>query len=140
MASNLDHRYNSNGTPKSFFFKRNSKIAKLVKQYGLKCHWCGVECDPKADSGTDLYPTVEHLRPRSCGGTWRFANLRVACRKCNSTRGAPQTVDAFALESVEILLGQYIADNGPIGVPQIKDLADEIIDRLMNLGVFRGES
>ena len=46
------------------------------------CHICGA--DPAVD------PTRDHLVPVSHGGTNDPANIRIACRSCNSSRGTGQ--------------------------------------------------
>lgn len=35
-----------------------------------------------------LAPTLDHIMPRSLGGSDDHANLRLACRQCNTSRGA----------------------------------------------------
>lgn len=36
---------------------------------------------------TGLFPTIDHVRPLSKGGTNDRANLRVICNRCNSKKG-----------------------------------------------------
>ena len=51
---------------------------------GNTCCWCGIE------TTNELGPrqgTVEHIIPRSKGGTSNISNLRIACAACNSHRG-----------------------------------------------------
>lgn len=56
------------------------KKQKLITQYGSYCYWCGCESSPEK-------LTVDHLIPRSRGGSHSMENLRVACLRCNHTRG-----------------------------------------------------
>lgn len=51
----------------------------VYERYGHAC-WLGFPgCDRHAD-------TLDHIYPYSCGGRTTVANLRPACRKCNSRR------------------------------------------------------
>ena len=53
-------------------------VARSVKsKYGNACHLCGKK-------GAD---TIDHVIPRSVGGSDRLTNLRPAHRSCNSTKG-----------------------------------------------------
>lgn len=53
-------------------------IAKQVKQRdGYQCHYCGAEGN-----------TVDHIVPRSKGGTDDLDNLVTACNPCNASKGA----------------------------------------------------
>lgn len=65
-----------------------STISKLIARDGITCCWCGKECDRQADHNHPDYPTIEHMVPRSKGGYSKMNNLRVACRKCNNSRGS----------------------------------------------------
>jgi len=59
---------------------RSVRLRRLViEAYGTVCHLCGREID-----GT---VSVDHVIPRSQGGTDDIENLRPACQRCNSKRG-----------------------------------------------------
>ena len=60
---------------------RRRTRAKLAELHGTACHWCGKEL-------SKFRATIEHLIPRSRGGSDQLDNLRLACRKCNQDRGA----------------------------------------------------
>lgn len=68
--------------------KRKHKAA-LRELYGDCCHWCGGVMD---FSGIDYdeCATLEHLVPRSEGGTNERSNLRLAHKRCNVDRSYPQ--------------------------------------------------
>lgn len=53
----------------------------LARRDGLACVWC-------ARTMGLMEATVEHLRPRSSGGTDSLRNLTLACAPCNHARGA----------------------------------------------------
>jgi 5-methylcytosine-specific restriction endonuclease McrA len=60
------------------------------------CHICGREVDKRLSGDDPLGPTVDHVRRLADSGTNERANLRLAHRRCNSSRhggrahGAPQ--------------------------------------------------
>lgn len=58
-----------------------SKRKALIKLYGCTCVWCGTYME-KHDR------TIEHMLPRSLGGTNALNNLRLAHWSCNHQRGA----------------------------------------------------
>lgn len=51
------------------------------------CHLCGEATEPDGDKWGDWFPSVDHVVPRSMGGTEEPENLRTAHRWCNSVRG-----------------------------------------------------
>ena len=57
----------------------------LLEKWGRKCAYCGKGNVPLE---------VEHIQPRSRGGTNRISNLTLACRECNEKKGN-QDVDEF---------------------------------------------
>jgi 5-methylcytosine-specific restriction endonuclease McrA len=50
----------------------------LLEKWSRKCAYCGVENVPLE---------VEHIHPKSQGGTDRISNLTVACHDCNQKKG-----------------------------------------------------
>lgn len=52
------------------------------------CQLCGVLCIPKDAGGTDrrFWPTIDHIIPKSKGGTDDPENLRLACGSCNAAK------------------------------------------------------
>ncbi|OLT58582.1 RNA-guided endonuclease IscB [Moorena bouillonii] len=57
----------------------------LLSKWNRKCAYCGV---------TDTPLEVEHIKPKSKGGSDRVSNLAIACRKCNQTKGN-QEIEQF---------------------------------------------
>lgn len=50
----------------------------LLEKYGRKCCYC---------DKTDVPLQIEHIHPRSKGGSDRVSNLCIACKKCNHLKG-----------------------------------------------------
>ncbi len=60
--------------------QKGNKKNKLIREYGCCCWWCG----------RDLFReqlTLDHLKPKSQGGSNSLENLRLACFPCNHSRG-----------------------------------------------------
>lgn len=65
---------------------------QVFATYGTACYWCHTQTIPAQprQAGRPRDPrerTVDHLIPRSHGGTNDLTNLRPACWRCNSSRG-----------------------------------------------------
>lgn len=65
----------------------------LLVKWGRKCAYCGAENTPLE---------VEHIRPRSKGGSDRVSNLTLACTKCNRKKGN-KPVEVFLAKKPEVL-------------------------------------
>jgi hypothetical protein len=50
----------------------------LLEKWGRKCAYCSVENVPLE---------IEHIQPKSKGGSDRVSNLAIACHVCNQTKG-----------------------------------------------------
>ncbi len=59
--------------------------AYLLEKFDHKCVYCGK---------TDVPLEIEHIVPKSRGGSDRVSNLAIACRECNQTKGN-QTAEEF---------------------------------------------
>ncbi|WP_287584230.1 RNA-guided endonuclease IscB [Candidatus Borrarchaeum sp.] len=63
----------------------------LLDKWGRKCAYCG-------KTGVPL--EVEHIVPKSRGGTDRVSNLTIACRKCNLKKG-DKTAEEFGYPHIQ---------------------------------------
>jgi len=63
----------------------------LLEKWGRKCAYCGVK---------DVRFEVEHINPKSRGGSNRVSNLTIACRKCNEAKGN-QTAAEFGHPDIQ---------------------------------------
>ena len=57
----------------------------LLDKWGRKCAYCGAENTPLE---------IEHIYPKSKGGSDRVSNLTLACRPCNQAKGS-QEIEQF---------------------------------------------
>lgn len=61
----------------------------LRKYQANQCCWCGKLMQFANPDKWD-YETIEHLQPKSKGGTNSISNLALAHRKCNAERGVQE--------------------------------------------------
>ena len=65
-------------------------LEKLFRKEDGICYLCGKPCDwsdmVEGIAGGD-YPSIDHVRPISKGGTHEWSNVRLAHRKCNTAKG-----------------------------------------------------
>lgn len=59
----------------------------LLEKWGRKCAYCDV---------TDVPLEIEHIHPRSIGGSNRVSNLTLACHDCNQAKGNQDIRDFLA--------------------------------------------
>lgn len=65
---------------------------RLAESQNWRCCWCGRHTSifrNRRDSAT-----IEHVTPKSEGGTDDWENLAMSCARCNSTRGS-QSSETF---------------------------------------------
>ena len=68
---------------------------RLAEAQNWKCCWCGCEC--VAESNYQNSATIEHVVPRSLGGSDDWENLAMACNKCNHRRGIKSVDDMLEI-------------------------------------------
>lgn len=64
---------------------------RLAQKFGLLCWWCKRELHIDGDHNSASYATRDHIikRQYSPGEKHIKDNIRLACRKCNNERHAP---------------------------------------------------
>lgn len=72
----------------------------LLEKFQRKCVYCGLENVPME---------VEHLTPRSRGGTNRIGNLAIACHACNQAKGN-MTAEEFGFPELRKQARQSLKD------------------------------
>ncbi len=60
--------------------QKRARKAQLISEYRSCCWWCHKQLSPE-----EL--TIDHLKPKSKGGSNSLENLRLACYPCNNSRG-----------------------------------------------------
>ncbi len=65
----------------------------LLAKWGRKCIYCATE---------NIQLEIEHIVPKSKGGSNRVSNLTLACRKCNEAKGN-QLVERFLKSKPDLL-------------------------------------
>jgi len=65
----------------------------LLTKWRHQCAYCGTK---------DVPLEIEHIHPRSKGGSDRVSNLTIACHKCNQKKGNKQ-VEQFLFEKPDVL-------------------------------------
>lgn len=74
--------------PRGRWIRPEKRLAIYLRD-GFACLYCG--SDLRGSVASDV--TLDHLLPRSAGGTNDPTNLITACRTCNCTRGNKPWVD-----------------------------------------------
>lgn len=72
----------------------------LLEKWGRKCAYCGKE---------NLPLEIEHIVPKSRGGTDRVSNLTLACHDCNQRKGS-LTAEEFGYPEVQKRAKQPLKD------------------------------
>lgn len=87
--------YSDNGFKAKLAYKNALWVhmrTRLSESQNWKCCWCG--CKTTDERGHPHSNTVEHVIPRSEGGSDEWENLAMACQDCNHRRGT-HSVEAF---------------------------------------------
>lgn len=67
---------------------------QIGESQNWRCCYCGTRCHDEAGH-PDCF-TLDHLKTRASGGTWRRDNLVGACACCNTKRGRRDPFEFFA--------------------------------------------
>lgn len=78
----------------------------LLEKWGRKCAYCGAEDTPLE---------VEHIIPKSRGGTNRVSNLTLACHDCNQAKDN-QTATEFGHPHIQARAKQPLKDTAAVNV------------------------
>ena len=63
----------------------------LYKKYNGICPECGKKMSLNNPRAINTYMTIDHIVPKSLGGTNNIGNLRPLCRECNRKRKSDMT-------------------------------------------------
>ena len=89
--------------PNRFRVSESFRVS-ILERDGYVCWLCGEATRPDVESQDDKYPTLDHVVPRSRGGSDDPSNLRCAHRLCNSLRGAPEVTCEVAVGNSQMAL------------------------------------
>jgi len=92
----------------------------LLEKFGRKCCYCGKENVPLE---------VEHIIPKSRGGTNRIDNLCLACHECNQKKGN-MTAEEFGYPDIQKQVKQTLKD-----VSVVNSTRWKVYDVLCNSGL-----
>lgn len=93
-------------------------IEKLRALHGDDCWWCFKPIDFRAEARKTQRPSVEHLQPKSKGGTNALDNLRLCHPGCNKQLADRSRTEKEALRQRRLLRQQRNASvAAPISAP-----------------------
>jgi 5-methylcytosine-specific restriction endonuclease McrA len=78
----------------------------LLEKWGRKCAYCGV---------VNVALEVEHITPKSRGGSNRVSNLTLACQTCNQSKGN-QTAAEFGYPHIQHQAKQPLKDAAAVNI------------------------
>ena len=92
----------------------------LLEKFDRKCIYCGKENTPLE---------IEHIIPKSRGGSDKIDNLGVACHDCNQTKGN-MTAEEFGFPNIQKQVKKTLRDSALINSTRWK-----VYDALINTGL-----
>jgi 5-methylcytosine-specific restriction endonuclease McrA len=92
----------------------------LLEQWGRRCAYCQVSNVPLQ---------IEHIVPKTRGGSDRVSNLTLACDRCNSAKG-PQTAAEFGYPNLQAQARQPLKDAAALNTTR-----SALLHRLGTLGL-----
>ena len=77
-------------------YSKRIKWQNIADKYNMTCAICGCKVNPddtyigknERKCYGPNYPTVDHIIPLKRGGTDTLDNVQLACKRCNSSKGA----------------------------------------------------
>ena len=108
--------------PTGCWIRRERRLALYLRDR-FTCNYCGRDLRNEAPENV----TLDHLLPRSAGGSNEPTNLVVCCRSCNSSRQDKPWMDfapGFAVERIET--NRHL----PLNIPLARAILSGEINRL----------
>lgn len=82
--------------------QRDAKsLLKQAEDEGLRCYICGQELG-FSESGKYNFAEVEHIFPKSLGGSSDVSNLKIVCHRCNQIKKSYINSDDFHYEFIAL--------------------------------------
>jgi len=84
------------------FYRSGDKITRqgVLDRTGYRCHLCKKRVRLNGNPNHALYFQVDHIIPRSKGGTHTWDNVATCCRSCNGKKGNKAVGDQLRLLTV----------------------------------------
>jgi hypothetical protein len=101
VSSTASKRERSAHQPTGCWIRPAKRLAIYLRD-GFTCAYCGRDLHNVAPA--DI--TLDHLTPKSEGGSNKEENLVTACRSCNSARGAKSWTDYAPGGAIERIVAQ----------------------------------
>lgn len=70
---------------------------RLFEEQNGRCFYCNILMT-LTNPNLSLYCTIDHVIPRSRGGTWDYENLVGACSPCNYCKKSKSAIEFLASE------------------------------------------
>lgn len=111
----FDSQLMSNENIKGIEYQQGTLLGYEVREYLLenfnrKCMYCGKENIPLE---------IEHIIPKSRGGSNRIDNLGIACHECNQTKGN-KTAEEFGYPNIQKQVKKSLRDSALINATRWK--------------------
>lgn len=74
--------------------KMNPLMRHVLERDGWRCHYCKLSINVDVKPNHPRRATMDHMKPRSKGGSNKPINLVASCALCNQTKG-DMPYDAF---------------------------------------------
>ena len=88
----------------------------VINRDGARCQMCGIKVITAAENEKDYFKenfcNIDHIKPRSKGGTNSVDNIRVLCRKCNSKKSDLSIKDVIKrLNKIDFKVNTTVVDD-----------------------------
>jgi hypothetical protein len=103
------------------------RLLRLFRRDGAKCFWCGhpilthrqlrIRAERGASTRGIRMATVDHVLPRSQGGSSHLYNLVASCAECNVERSRPGNAIDEKIQKGEYVLPQRPPSHSPLFRP-----------------------
>ena len=95
-------RMSGNDPKRTEFYRSGDKITRkgVLDRTGYRCHLCKRRVRLTGNPNHALYFQVDHIIPRSKGGTHTWDNVATCCRSCNGKKGDGAANDQLRLLTV----------------------------------------
>ncbi len=98
----------------------------LLEKWGRKCAYCGAENVPLE---------IDHIHPRSRGGSNRISNLILACQDCNQKKGNLEVAEFLAHDPARLARLQAQAKTPLADVAAVNSTRWALYEKLNSLGL-----